>query len=135
MTLVQRDASKTYGDTAVLTATPGQLILMLYGGAIRFLTRAEGYYRNDNRVAGTAAAHRAVAIVDELNVSLDMEQGEIPQRLRQLYLFTKREILAAAVAADADRIRGLLPLFRELHETWSELVRQDTVLDPEPIAS
>jgi flagellar protein FliS len=135
MTLVQRDASKTYGDTAVLTATPGQLILMLYAGAIRFATRAEAKYRNGNPVAGTAAAHRALAIVDELNVILDMDQGEIAVRLRQIYMFAKRELMGAAVTSDADRMHAVILLFRELHEAWQEIVAREGTLAPEPIAS
>lgn len=135
MTLVQRDASRTYGDTAVLTATPGQLIVMLYAGALRFVTRAEGHYRNGNRTAGTAAVFRTVAIIDELNSSLDMDQGEVAGRLRQIYLFCKRELMASSVSADADRIHALLPLLRELHEAWQEIVERDAALAPEPVAS
>jgi flagellar protein FliS len=135
MTLVQRDASRTYGDTAVLTATPGQLIVMLYAGALRFITRAESHYRNGNRTAGTSAVFRSVAIIDELNSSLDMEHGEVASRLRQIYLFCKRELMASSVAGDADRLHALLPLLRDLHEAWQEIVERDAALAPQPVAS
>lgn len=135
MTVAQRNASRTYNEASVMTATPGRLVLMLYAGAVRFLTRAEALYRNGDRRGGLASVQRAAAIIDELNLSLDMSQGQVADRLRAIYLFNKRELLGAAFEGDADRIAKVTNLMRELHEAWEEIVAREPSVAPTPVAS
>ncbi|MFN8223329.1 MAG: flagellar export chaperone FliS [Gaiellales bacterium] len=135
MTVAQRNASRTYNEAAVMTATPGRLVLMLYAGAVRFLTRAEAMYRNGDRLGGLTSVNRAIAIVDELNVTLDMNQGDVAHRLRSIYLFAKRELLQATVKCDPDRVATINDLIRELHTAWEEIVEREGALTPEPLAS
>ena len=47
---------------------------------------------------------RAIAIIDELNFSLDMSYGDVPERLRSIYLFHKRQLVQACIAQDAEAI-------------------------------
>lgn len=135
MTVAQRNASKTYNEASVMTATPGRLVLMLYAGAVRFLTRAEAMYRNGDRRGGITGVNRAIAILDELNVTLDMSQGDVSHRLRSIYLFAKRELMQATVSADADRVAAVNSLVRELHSAWEEIVEREGATTPEPVAS
>jgi flagellar protein FliS len=135
MTVAQRNASKTYNEASVMTATPGRLVLMLYAGAVRFLTRAEAMYRNGDRAGGIAGVNRAIAIIDELNITLDMGQGDVSHRLRAIYLFAKRELLQATVTADADRVATVNDMIRELHGAWEEIVEREAAPAPEPLAS
>jgi flagellar biosynthetic protein FliS len=72
---------------------------------------------------------RALAIIDELNFSLDMSHGEVPEKLRALYLFHKRHLVQAAVAQDADAIDGLAAMLGELCEAFTQIAdgaRADT---------
>jgi len=135
MTVAQRNASKTYNEASVMTATPGRLVLMLYAGAVRFLTRAEAMYRNGDRRGGITGVNRAIAIIDELNITLDMERGEVSHRLRAIYHFAKRELLQATVSADADRVATITVMIRELHSAWEEIVERESTPTPEPLAS
>jgi flagellar protein FliS len=112
-------ARQAYTEAAVLTATPERLVVMLFDGAITFLTRTAAAMRADEPVVAMKNLHRAVAIIDELNLSLDMSYGELPERLRSLYLFHKRQLVEAGVARDADAVDNVAELLRELSESFA----------------
>jgi flagellar biosynthetic protein FliS len=92
-------------------------------------------YRNGDRAGGIAGVNRAIAIIDELNITLDMGQGDVSHRLRAIYLFAKRELLQATVTADADRVATVNDMIRELHGAWEEIVEREAAPAPEPLAS
>jgi flagellar protein FliS len=110
-----------YTEASVLTAPPGRLVVMLYDGAIRFLAQSATAMRTRERERARDRMRRAEAIIDELNLSLDMSYGEIPARLRSIYLFCKRELVEANLNSDPERIEVVSRLLSELRETWDEL--------------
>lgn len=110
-----------YRTSAVETASPEQLTLMCYDGALRFMRRAASALENDDRSAANSAVGRAQAIVNELNVTLDMEAGgEISVNLRSLYLFVNRHLSEALVAGDAAMVRESIGIIGELRGAWAD---------------
>src|SRR4030095_2691211 len=97
------------------------LVVMLYDGAIRFLNQSAAAMREGQRDRSREKMRRAEAIVDELNVSLDMSYGEIPQRLREIYMFCKRTLHTANVRAEPAGIEAVTRLLSELRESWDEI--------------
>ncbi|MBC7460836.1 MAG: flagellar export chaperone FliS, partial [Thermoleophilia bacterium] len=72
-----------YRVNAVETASPEQLTLMCYDGALRFMRRAAKALEDGDLAGANNATGRAQAIINELNVTLDMERGgEIARNLR-----------------------------------------------------
>lgn len=116
-------ARLAYRESSVLTATPEQLVVMLYDGAIGFLRQASAALGAGNRVAAGERLGRAEAIVNELNRSLDMDQGEIPTRLRSIYLFVKRQLLQARLDGNQAAVDSVVPLLSELREAWDTLAK------------
>jgi flagellar protein FliS len=110
-----------YTEASVLTASPGRLVVMLYDGAVRFLAQGAVAMRAGNRERMRDRLRRAEAIVDELNLVLDMRQGQIPEQLRSLYLFCKSELREASISLDASRIDGVGQLLSDLRESWEEI--------------
>jgi flagellar protein FliS len=121
---VNPKARQVYTESAVLTATPEQLVLMLYDGAIRFLNQAASAYESGDRALARVKIYRGSAILNELNLSLDLAQGEVAARLRSLYLFMKRELANAQVGQDAGRIRGIVTLLSELRDAWRQAMSE-----------
>jgi flagellar protein FliS len=113
-------AKLAYTEAAVMTATPERLVVMLYEGALRFLQRAAAAMRAGQDDAARVNVHRANAILDELNVSLDMRYGEIPERLRSIYLFSKRQLIDAGQTGDVDTVDTIARLLGELHEAFAQ---------------
>lgn len=118
---VYTDAQSAYARQSILTAPPERLVIMLYDGAIRALGEAaEAVERSDVQAIHTKVT-KAGAIVDELNASLDMSYGELPDRLRSIYEFAKRELLSAMINRDAAGLRAIAGLLGELREAWAQV--------------
>lgn len=112
---------QAYTEAAVLTATPERLVVMLFDGANRFLVRTVAALRANEPQAAMRNVQRAVAIIDELNFSLDMSYGEVPERLRAIYLFHKRELVQACIARDPEAIEVVAGLLRELGDAFTQI--------------
>jgi flagellar secretion chaperone FliS len=116
------DARRAYHESAVMTASPGQLVVMLYDGAIRTLRQSAESMRRGDRERARNRMRAGEAIIDELNNSLDMAQGEIPSRLRSIYFYCKRLLIQANVHTDADSIDAVVKLLAELREAWNQIL-------------
>jgi flagellar protein FliS len=111
-----------YRQQAVLTAPPGRLVVMLYDGCLRFLFQAAHALREGDRTTSLARMRRAEAIIDELTVTLDHERGgAIASRLQGIYTFSRRHLMDAWRADDADKIDQVSALLGELREAWAEI--------------
>jgi flagellar secretion chaperone FliS len=114
-------AQRAYTESSVLTASPERLVVMLYDGAIRFLNQSAAAMREGQRDRSREKMRRAEAIVDELNVCLDMSYGELPQRLREIYMFCKRTLHTSNVRTEPAGIEAVTRLLSELRESWDEV--------------
>jgi flagellar protein FliS len=115
-------AQRAYTEAGVLTASPEQLVLMLYDGAIRFLNQGAAALRGGQTALGRERVRRADAIISELNSTLDMTRGEVPERLRSIYLFCRRQLLDATIHGRPDQVDVVIKLLAELREAWQGAV-------------
>jgi flagellar protein FliS len=115
---------QAYAESSVMTASSEQLVVMLYDGAIRFLRQSAEHMRAGNREQARERMRRAEAVIDELNRTLDMDYGDVPQRLRSIYLFCKRQLIRANLDSDPRRIDGVARLLAELREAWAQIVER-----------
>ena len=108
-----------YQENTVTTQSRGRLIVMLYDGAIKFLRKAlEAIEQGDDGEKGRMVV-KAMAIVDELDSSLNMEAGgEVAANLRALYDFMRRHLFEANVQRDPRKIEQVIALLDELNEGW-----------------
>lgn len=113
-----------YQNARVDTVSPVQLVVALYDGALRFL-RTAALAIDDNDVAAKGVAlNKAHAIITELMVTLDHEQGpELCAQLEALYSFVLDRIARANAERNIEMIdeavRALLPL----RDAWGQLAR------------
>jgi len=112
-------APNAYRESAVLTATPEQLVVMLYDGANRFLTQSAIAMRDGRAGLAGEKLRRAEAIIDELLATLDMSVGEIAERLQALYLFFKEHLMSARLKQDAGKVDEVAGFMRELRSSWA----------------
>jgi flagellar secretion chaperone FliS len=110
-----------YRESAVLTATPEQLVVMLYDGARRFLYQAGVAMRNGDVPTSHVKLRRAEAIIMHLRNTLDMDQGEVPARLQAIYLFCNRHLNEARVQRDPEKIEQVSALLGELRDAWNTI--------------
>jgi flagellar protein FliS len=115
-------SAAAYRQQSVLTATPGQLVVMLYDGALRFLLQASTAMGAGDERAADAKLRRAEAILDELHATLDMERGgEVASRLEGVYVFCRRRLIEARIERDATIVASISELLGELREAWVEI--------------
>lgn len=124
------EPTSEYLRTQVETATPGQLVVLLYDGAIRFLHKAlDGFDQtNISERMQTINANllRAQDIVVELTACLDMEAGgEIATNLFRLYEYMHQLLIRANVKKDPDPIHEVIELMEGLKEAWEEVAIQE----------
>ena len=112
---------QAYRESSVLTATPEQLVVMLYDGAGRFLRQAEAALGEGAWEHAHDRLQRGEAIIDELLATLDMDQGQIAERLQAIYIYCKRCLREARKDREGEKIRLVIRLLGELREAWSHV--------------
>ena len=115
------DAQAAYATQSILTAPPERLVVMLYDSALRFLNQAASAYEEGDARLGLAKVRRVDAILAELNASLDMSYGELPERLRSIYVFCRQHLLDASLQRDPAGVRQVARLLASLHEAWESV--------------
>ncbi len=114
-----RRYTQAYQKAAVNTVDQKKLIVMLYDGAIKFLSlgikslEAQEYYEAHTNVI------RGKSIIAELLASLDYENGgEIATNLQRLYAYMFNELIDANLNRDVNRLNHVLELLKELRTAW-----------------
>ena len=119
----------SYRQVATRTASPGQLVLMLYEGAIRFLERAQAGFQLEDPVEFNTTINdnilRAQDIIRELDFSLNVEQGgELAIQLRRLYDYFDRVLLEANLRKDPTGIGEVIKRITVLRDAWETMLAQ-----------
>lgn len=109
----------TYRQTQVQSRTPLELVVMLYDGALKFLSQARDAIDRGDIAARRDASARALAVISELQSTLNMDQGgEIARRLDELYAYANARILAAAAQNAVEPIDDASRVLATLRESW-----------------
>ncbi len=109
----------------VLTASPAQRVVMLYDRALLDLVRADAAGAQGRTHDASDAVMHALAVVAELQSSLDVSRWDGGPRLLDLYDWTIRELLASRAGADLTRLPAVRTVLTELREAWSAVVSTD----------
>ncbi len=119
------NAHQTYRQTQAETASPVELVVMLYRGAVRFTDAAVSALEARELEAAHTNLVRTQAIISELLESLDDERGgEIARNLSALYTYIDQQLVEANVRKSPEPARAALGLLRELLEAWATVARQ-----------
>ncbi len=115
-------ATAAYKEAGVLTASPGQLVVMLYDGAVRFLRQAAVAMEDGDLGKSNHKLQRGEAIIDELLGTLDFERGgDVAVNLRELYLFSLRHLSEARLQRDPGKVLQIAGFLGELRESWAQI--------------
>lgn len=112
----------TYQETTVTTQSRGRLIVMLYDGAIKFMTMAIREMEAGNFEDKGKYIQRAQDIINELNAVLDADAGgEVATNLRKLYCFMSGHLSKANSKCDPQMIREVITMMEELNRGWKAI--------------
>ncbi len=114
-------AYRIYESNNVTTASPKKLVIMLYGGAVRFCRLAEIAIAEKDIEKKNDYLKRAQDILQELSVSLNSEAGQMAAQLGALYAFMIRELVEANIHMDAQKVKDVRGMMEELLEAWAAI--------------
>lgn len=114
-----------YQSTQVTSASPLQLVIMLYDGALKFIRQADEAMEKRDLFKQNDAIQRVQKIVAELMSCLDFEHGgEIAHNLFALYSFTYNQLVIANVEDNRDALKQAGTVLENLRVSWVELEQQ-----------
>ena len=114
---------RQYTQRTVQTATPGQLVVMLYDGMIRFFTQARAAMESGDVQTMNERVGRGLAIVTELRCSLNLEAGgQIASNLDALYDFAFRRIVDGQIQHEASIIGEVVSVLDPIRDAWTTAV-------------
>ncbi len=120
-----------YLKTKIMTASPEELRLMLYEGAIRFCLQSKEALVAKNYEQSYNGLMRAQKIVLELSTSLNHQvDPELCTRLGTLYTYIYRRLVDASLYRQIDPVDEALKLLEYEHQTWKLLMKK-LAEDPE----
>ncbi len=97
---------------------------MLYDGAVRFLRQAETAMNEGAFLHSFEKLGRAEAIIDELLATLNLDTGEMAERLQAIYVFCKKTLIEARLQRNGEKIGHVVALLGNLREAWARLAEQ-----------
>lgn len=123
--------AKSYQSVAISTATPGQLVLMLFDGALRFMAKAEAAFNLEDLLKRSETIHNnivhAEAILRELQCSLDMSvEGDFSQRMYALYDFMLTQLHQANLKKDPAPIGIVCNLLGQIRDAWAQMLEKSS---------
>lgn len=110
-------------QTGVMSASPHQLIVMLFDGALASMRAARLHMQGGNIAEKGKAFSKAIDIVNNgLIAGLDREHGgELAERLGQIYDYVVRLLLKANLHNDEQRLEEAMTLLAEIASAWREI--------------
>lgn len=114
-----------YQKQAVTGASPLQLIVMLYDGALKFLNAGKEAMLQKDLYRQNDQIQRAQRIITELMSCLDMEKGgDVATNLFALYSYAYNEIIMGNVEDDPAKLDHAITVLSQLRESWVILDQQ-----------
>ena len=112
----------SYRQTQAQSRTPLELVVLLYDGALRFLSAARDAIERRDIPARREALSRTFAIISELQSTLKIEEGgEFAASLDELYGYANRRLLEAAAKNDVAPVDEIHKVFSILRDAWSRI--------------
>lgn len=116
------NAYAQYNNSKILTATPAELTLMLYEGAIKFCNIAiMALEQKDIQKAHTNIV-KAERIIDHLRTTLDMRYP-VAQDFERIYVYLSQRLVEANMKKDVEIIKEVCEHLRSVRDTWKEVMR------------
>jgi len=122
-----------YFEQMILTASPVELIRLLYQRAINSVRDAREHLRNGRIMERGRSINNAYLVLSELSQSLNFEEApELAKRLGGLYAYMQKRLLDANLKQEDAPLGEVLSLLSTVDEGWRAV--PDSVEAPAPVA-
>ena len=113
--------NRHYLENKIQSASQSEIISMLYDGALNFLVQMKQAILEENHKVRDDAFGRVQAILQELQHSINYEEGgEIAKSLASLYSFMLKHLFESNLKSDASGVEAIREMIWELRTAWQE---------------
>jgi flagellar protein FliS len=118
---------RSYQVNDISTSSQGQLILMLYDGALQAVNQSIQCMGRKEIAEQSRYILKAQDIINELSLALDMKQGgEVAKTLEQLYQFVLNQLIQANITSDTMYLESVIKVLSPLRDAWSRITEATT---------
>lgn len=121
---------QAYQTASVTTSNQKQLIIMMYDGMDRFLSKSVKAIKEGDIESAHTYLHRTGQILLELLSTLREDKGgEIAANLKRIYVFCYEQVVIANLKKDIRMIRGIQEVLANLRGAWKQIGAKDVSLN------
>lgn len=116
-------AANAYFQTKVRTTDQGQLLIMLYDGALRYLAQARDKILAKDYAAKGVLISKVIDIINELSASLNLEKGgSLATNLNNLYVLCTARLLQANLKMNIESLDSVTEILSGLRSAYAQIV-------------
>ncbi len=120
--MLRSNGYAAYANNRIMTASKGELTLLLYEGAIKFCNMAIAAIKENNVQKAHVNIVKVQKIIEEFQSTLD-HKYPIAKDFDNVYSYLQQQLVQANVKKDADILKEVLGHLRTMHDTWKEVMR------------
>ena len=122
MSVLANNAYSQYANNRILTASPAELTLMLYEGAIKFCNIAIMAIENKDIEKAHTNIMKAQRIIEEFQLTLDFKY-EIANDFNNVYNYLMQRLREANLTKDKEILEEVNTHLRVMRDTWKEVMK------------
>jgi flagellar protein FliS len=116
------NAAAVYKDNRILTASPAELTLMLYEGAIKFCNIAIMAIEKNDIEKANMNIIKAERIISELRATLDFKYP-VAMQFEIVYDYIYRRLIEGNIKKNAEIVEEALEYIRQMRDTWKDVMK------------
>lgn len=124
---VYQQAYSQYKNSRVTTASPAELTLMLYDGAIKFMNIAEAAIEKGDNAKAHDNIMKTEKIVDYLRITLDM-QYPVSKDFENVYMYMSDRLVEANVNKDVEIIKEINEHMHTIRDSWKQVMQENNLI-------
>ncbi len=121
--MTQANGYSSYKNSKIMTASPAELTLMLYEGAIKFCNIAIVAIENKDYAKANTNIQKAERIIGEFQASLDFKY-EVANDFNNVYSYLMERLIRANMKKDTEILEEVLKHLRTMRDTWKEVMQK-----------
>lgn len=111
-----------YKNSKIMTASPAELTLMLYEGAIKFCNIAIDACKTKDIQKAHTHIMKTERIIDHLRITLDMSY-KVSEDFERMYSYLSQRLVQANLTKDPEILEEVNEHLRSIRDTWKEVMR------------
>ena len=120
--MIPNNRYAAYQNSKIMTASPAELTLMLYDGAIKFCNIAIAAIEKNDIEKAHNNIIKVERIINEFQATLD-HKYPVAKDFDNVYRYLKRRLLEANMKKDAEILEEILGHLRTMRDTWKDVMQ------------